>query len=298
MNSAEAKTIVDEKIDAVFSREVVKMPLFGPEGLPTPHYGLCFDDANSKDDWMSATVKKHYIPHTVQDVKDLCATVVEGFDLPSHAVDVKARFRKGKGHAVAIVPTQKHRRKIYGNDTVWPSLYVRAYYGGAFKATIATKRDACSNLMMLRNVESTTVSLRHQGNYRENFDETVQQFRKLIDRFDDVVAAAKVLKQTKVNSSEFYDELYSHMRITKLQNRKFLDKVNAMKSIMERERLLLGELPDGSKSDLWMLVNSVTGWVQHKKGRNGSNSKECRALQALDDTECDKAWNLAFAMAS
>ena len=99
---------------------------------------------------------------------------------------------------------------------------------------------------------------------------------KLIDKFDDVVAAAKVLKQTRVNSSEFYDQLYSHMRITKLQNRKFLDKVNAMKSIMERERLLLGELPDGPKSDLWMLVNSVTAWVQHKKGRNGSNSNRCQ----------------------
>lgn len=298
MNSLEAATIVDNKIDHVFNREVVKMPMFGPEGLPTPHYGLCFEDASSKDDWMATTVKKHYIPHTVQDVKDLCRVVIEGFDLPADSVEVKARFRQGKGHAVAITPTAKHRRAVYGTDTVWPSLYVRAYYGGAFKATIATKRDACSNLMMMRNVDRTTVSLRHQGNYRDNFDTTLEQFRELLVKFDDVVAAARVLTQTWVEPDEYYEQLYDK-KMSARQERKLGDKIHAMKQTIERERHALQmDHQIHKRANLWELVNSVTGWVQHEKGRHGDPSTEVRAMQALDDPECNNAWSLAFQMAS
>ena len=91
---------ISQKLDAAFPRKVVKMPLFGPDNIPSPHYGICFEDATSREDWVKATVKQGYQLHTREDVKSICLAVAEGFDIDPDHINVKASWVKGKGHAV------------------------------------------------------------------------------------------------------------------------------------------------------------------------------------------------------
>lgn len=289
---------ISDKLAKAFPRQVVKMPLFGPENIPSPHYGICFDDATEKADWCQCTVKKNYRPHTNEDVRDLVSIVADGFDIPSSDIEVKASWVTGKGHAVAVTPTKKHRRSIAGNDTIWPSLVVRAYYGGAFKATVSMKRDACSNLQMIRNVSQSTVNLRHTFSFHDHFADTLELFQNLIAKSDDVVQAARQLNEIRVNYSTWFDYLYpeqesptSKRSVTTRQR-----KIDRMKEIHQRECSLLDTKCDNRSGTLWELVNSVTGFVQHDKTRFGKPSEDDRALLAVFDNESNRAWDAAFDM--
>ena len=63
------QTAIRETIFKTFQHEVIKLPLAGPDNQPSPHYGLCFDSLDApKPLWMQPTVKKHYVPHTREDV--------------------------------------------------------------------------------------------------------------------------------------------------------------------------------------------------------------------------------------
>jgi hypothetical protein len=296
---------VAQEIEAAFPREVVKVPLYanaqfwyGANFEATPHYGLCLERPEKPSDWIKATCKKGYIPHTKQDVKDLCTAVAAGFDLPAEDINIDAHFIKGKGHAVAITPTKKYRRTIAGSDTIFPTLYVRAYYGGAFRAMVGMKRDVCSNLMMLRNVQQTTVSLRHCGNYRDNFDVTVEQFRELIAISENVVEAAKRLNQVKVEMKQFLQEVFPAQisdRAEKRQGR----KIDAILTRLHKERLDLGSNVEGKEATLWEMINAVQGYCQHDKHRRSENrSYAGRAFAALNDIDVEAAYEYAFQLAS
>lgn len=288
---------VAQAIEQAFPREVVKMPLFGPDNIPTPHYGLCFEDAASREDWVQATCKRQYIPHTKQDVKDLCTAVAAGFDIAADDINIDAHFVTGKGHAVAVTPTKNYRRSIAGTDTLFPTLYVRAYYGGSFKATVGMKRDVCSNLMMMRKVDGTSVSLRHVGNYREHFDDTVEQFRELIAISDNIVAAAKQLNEVRVDTTEFFQSLYPAQVNERSQVRQE-NKLKAMITRLHKERLDLGVDADIKQASVWELINAVQGYCQHDKTRRTSNKDYAgRAFAALTDGEVDAAWDYGFSLA-
>ena len=65
------------------------------------------------------------------------------------------------------------------------------------------------------------------------------------------------------------------------------------------EREKMGRLNDDpQQANLWELVNCVTGFEQHDRTRHGNLNAVQRALIAVDDSACDKAWNLAIGLAN
>lgn len=292
--------IISEKLDAAFPRKVVKMPLMGPDNIPSPHYGICFEDATGRDDWVKATVKKNYQLHTREDVKSICLSAAEGFDLDPNDIRVNASWIKGKGHAVSITPTKEYRRAIANEkDGIWPSLIVRAYYGGAFKASVSMKRDLCSNLMMIRNVSNASVNLRHTFNFREHFAETVDTFRGLIAMSDNVVEATRMLAQVDVDLHETLDAIYPESLTGSKRSRTIRNnKLSRIKEIVRTERRKLGLNYYPRTASLWDVVNGITGYVQHDKGRRGNVTRDDRALMAVADRESELAWDSVFQIAA
>lgn len=294
------ETSIRNTIFNAFPNEVIKMPLSGPDNLPSPHYGLCFENASKREDWCSATVKKHYRPHTRNDLATICETVAKGIDLPLDQVSISCAWKNGQGHRVAVQPTTEYRKSICGTDTIFPKFIVRANYGGAFVASVGMYRDLCKNMQMLRKVEGTTVNLRHTSNFQENFDSTVKQWQHLAAKFDNIVEAAKHLNDVRVNIADFYGTLYPETEVqtqrTKNSQRK---RMESMFSRLVDERLAANKpgATDAETATLWELVNSVTGYVQHDQRRHGNPSADARAFAAVDDSRCDKAWDLAFEMA-
>lgn len=293
---------VRTQLEKVFTREVIRVPLSGPDNLPSPHYGLCFDDAVGREDWMRCTVKQGYIPHTREDVAVLAETVAAGLDLPLEEVKISAHFKRGKGHRVAVQPTTKYRKELHNapGDTLWPKFIINANYGGSFTAQCGMYRDACSNMQMMRRVEHTTVSLRHVGNFRDNFDDTVQQWQSLSAKFDNIVEAAAHMRDTQVKATDFFHELYPQPSeadpVSKHKRHK--EKLTKMLDRIIRERNKLGDTStDYTKCNLWELVNSVTGFVQHDKRKTRDGKKLTatqKAFLAIEDKECDRAWDYAF----
>jgi hypothetical protein len=297
--------IRDRILDA-FPHEVIKVPLQGPDNQPSPHYGLCFDSLDApQPHFMSATVKKHYIPHTREDVAVACETIAAGLELDADQLEVSAFFKKAKGHRVSVQPTAKYRRSVAGSDTVWPAFILNANYGGALQANVGMKRDVCSNLQMMRKVTGTTVNLRHQGNFRTNFDETMRQWQDLAAKFDNIVEAAKHLQETRFSASDFYSQLYPEPTPAegKAKHTRYEKKIDAMLERLAQERLDLNTHRSRSttQTNLWELVNSVTGFVQHEKRNKATGhrlSKSEQAWMGVEDKECDRAWSLALGSAS
>lgn len=283
-----------------FPNEVIKMPLYGPDNLPSPHYGLCFENASKRSDWCSTTVKKHYRPHTRNDLATICETVAKGIDLPLDQISISCAWKDGRGHRIAVQPTAEYQREVTRNDTIFPKFILRANYGGAFVASVGMYRHLCSNLQMIRRVEHTTVNLRHCSNFQENFDSTVEQWQHLAAKFDNIVEAAQQLNEQRVNVADFYDNLYPEpSNQTQRSRNSHRRKLESMFGRLVDERIKADKpgATDSKTATLWDLVNSVTGFVQHDQRRKGNPTADARAFAAVDDLQCDKAWNLAFDMA-
>ena len=112
---------ISDKLAKAFPRQVVKMPLFGPENIPSPHYGICFDDATEKADWCQCTVKKNYRPHTNEDVRDLVAALEVNRDGGrlghEDAIHRHGRIVVDVGHGrSASGETEELDRRPLGND--------------------------------------------------------------------------------------------------------------------------------------------------------------------------------------
>lgn len=302
---------IRETIFSTFQHEVIKVPLAGPDNQRSPHYGLCFDSLDApKPLWMQPTVKKHYVPHTREDVAVLCETIALGLDLPLDQITIDCFFKPAKGQRVAVQPTTKYRKSVCsknGADTLWPKFILNANYGGSFQAYLGMHRDVCSNMQMMRRVEGTTVNLRHHGNFRDHFDETVKQWKTLAAKFDNIVEAANHLKETRFNTADFYQHLYPEPSAaeSKTKHRNRDRKLQKMMNRLIDERMKLGEgnvtkVADLQTANLWELVNSVTGFVQHEKRQtqNGLQlSKSAKGFLAVDDPECNHAWDFALSNA-
>lgn len=311
---------IDRAIDAAFPFEVHKYPLIGPDNMPTPHYGLARTDRNDATAWAKVTVKKNYKAHTTDDVKQMARAAAHGFGVAVEDVEVRCSWKEGKGHRVAIRPTKEYRRTIChaaGDDNIFPQFIVRADYGAAFKASVGMYRDACKNMQMIRRVNGSTISLRHCGNFREHFDATVEEFKQLAAKYDSVVIAAETLAKRKVDTLQFLEDLYPRPLESDSRSRKtrHARRLAAISQQLEKDRQVLAgqdtddNLPSGkliegypitffADTNLWELVNAVTGFVQHTKRANRGHDLATQAFLAVDDRECDKAWNLAMDMAT
>lgn len=287
-------TTIADSIRAAFPFSVDKLPLSGPEGLRTPHYGLFRDDTG---DCVGVACKRGYEPHTVDDVSALAEAAESAFD--GSAV-VKCLFRDG--HYVTVAPSAEHRRSIFGTrDNIFPRLIVRAGYDGrAFRAELGFFRDACRNLAIVRPAGATVSScIKHTHHLRERIADLRQTFARLARGWDGVADTARRLDATQTDLAEFIRSVYpiadDATRRTRDAFHRRTDKI--VRRIM-RERIETGRDTSAiGRVSLWEALNGIQGYVQHDHNRHGRPDEITRAIIALDDIAVQRATELALSLA-
>ena len=295
---------VENKIRSTFG-ETMKLPLMGPDNMPTPHYGICRTDIEGREAWFPRTMKKGYQEHTLEDVVEICRIAAAGFDLPDDKVKVDCCWGRN-GHRVSIAPSSDHRRALANSpeDTLWPRFILRADFGFKFVASAGMYRDACANLQMIRRVEGTTISLRHSSGFRDHFDDTVEDFRSLAAKYDNIVEAANALNERRVQTADFIAELFPEPAEDSSNAKKGRHRAKIEKMVLRlhREQSNIHGRVDMSNgkhwATSWQLANMVTGYVQHDMTRTGKKTDDERAFMAIEDGLCDRAWDLAYQMSA
>jgi hypothetical protein len=289
--------VSDSVVDTVKSKfdfTVDKFPLSGPDGLKTPLYGLFRSDTM---EFVGKPCSKHYVAHQSDDVLALVESAGEAFE---GVGDVQCHFRDG--HYVSIAPSKSERRAIYGtSDNIFPRFIVNAGYDGrAFSAIMGFYRDACSNLAMMRQVEGTSVSIRHGSGLREKMDDLIQTFSVLRESWATLGDVIAELQTREVRMADFLDEVYGQPNED--SKRAITVHKNRTKSIwtrLNRERFMTQRpTMQDDRVSAWEAYNAVQGYVQHDATRKGSPSDFARIIQASNDSAVKKAESLALATLS
>lgn len=284
---------VRQQIETAFPFSVDRLPLSGPDGLRTPHYGLFRSD---NGDSVGNAVRRGYTPHTTDDVAALCEAAAESFDgIP---VQVSTAWRDG--HNVVVAPTRDYRRECYdAGDTVWPRLIVSAGYGGsAFSATLGLYRDACRNLQIVRSAGfNYSRKIRHTAHLRTKMPALISTFRQLAGGWDNVCETVAAMQRREVQLGDFIAEVYplpgDASRRTVESHRQRCRKI-VQRIARERQQLGRG-LGNLEIASAWEAFQGVQGYVQHDQRRHGRPSPIDRALMALDDAAVARAQQLALA---
>jgi len=288
---------VSDAVRAAFPFSVDKLPLFGPEGLRTPHYGLFRSDSGAS---VGIACRKAYEPHTVDDV---CALVEAAAD--AFGGNAKARCLFHNGHYVTVEPSAEYRRSIFGTaDNIWPRLIIRAGYDGrCFSANLGFYRDACRNLAMIRaEGNAVTANIRHTFQLRSKLDDLRGTFARLASGWNGVVETAASMEARQVNLADFLRQVYPlSSDATERTRRSAERRVGAIVARVVRERQQTGR-PRLVGSDgaylvsAWEAFNGVQGYVQHDQSRHGRPDAYTRAVIALDDPAVSRALELALAV--
>jgi hypothetical protein len=290
---------MDEKIASrihqAFPFKVEKHPLLGPIGQSTPYYGLFRDDTGVAVGYGS--VSERYEPHTTEDVAAVCeaAAVALGgvYEFQSHFAN---------GHHVVLEPKREHRLAIYGSqDAVWMRLVLDAGYGGrqSFRVSLATYRDICRNLAILRQAEGTTVSIQHTSSLRQEMTALVDQLSLLREGWGNIAAVVRQMESNQVNLTDFLTALYpapnpdEQRAVTIHRNR-----TEAIVRRLIQERARAGRPPLGEDYVVtgWEAYNAVQGYVQHDTVRQGNPTAMSRAVRSLHDHRVAEAERLALSM--
>ena len=290
--------VSDSVVDTVKSKfdfTVDKFPLSGPDGLKTPLYGLFRSDTM---DYVGKPCSKHYVAHQSDDVLALVESAGEAFE---GVGDVQCHFRDG--HYVSIAPTTAERRAIYGtSDNIFPRFIVNAGYDGrAFSAIMGFYRDACSNLAMMRQIEGTSVSIRHGSGLREKMDDLIQTFSVLRESWATLGDVIAELQTREVRMADFLDQIYEQpAEDSKRAKTVHKNRTEAIFRRLSRERFTTGRGTMNSQFNVsaWEAYNAVQGYVQHDKSRHGKPSDFARIIQASNDSAVKKAESLALATLS
>lgn len=286
---------IGTKIRAAFPFEIEKSPLLGPQGQGTPYYGLFRQDTGVAVGYGS--VSERYEPHTTDDVVAVCEAAAVAFD---GAAEVKTHF--SSGHHVVIQPTRQHRLSVYGGrDSVWLRLVLDAGLGGrqSFKFSLATYRDMCRNLAILRQATGTTVSIQHTSSLRHEMDALVAQLSLLREGWQSVEEVISRMESNQVRLADFLTSLYGEP--DRDEPRAVTIHKNRTEAIVRRllnERAIAGRPALGEDFIVtgWEAFNAVQGFVQHDASRVGNPSSVARALRALHDPRVAAAERLALAV--
>ena len=301
--SAVSAAVLDT-VKSKFDFTVDKFPLSGPDGLRTPLYGLFRSDTM---DYVGKPCHKQYVAHQSDDVLALVESAGEAFE---GVGNVKCHFRNG--HYVSISPNNDQRRAIYGtSDNIFPRFIINAGYDGrAFTAIMGFYRDACRNLAMMRQVEGTSVSIRHGSGLREKMDDLIQTFAVLKQSWATLSDVIAELQNREVGMADFLDEVYGQPdEDSKRSKTVHNNRTEAIFRRLSRERFITGRsrqmfgkplFDNGSHITVsaWEAYNAVQGYVQHDASRKGSPSDFARIIQASNDTAVKKAETLALATLS
>ena len=291
-------TAVLDTVKSKFDFTVDKFPLSGPDGLKTPLYGLFRSDTM---DYVGKPCHKQYVAHQSDDVLALVESAGEAFE---GVGGVQCHFRNG--HYVSISPSNDQRRTIYGtSDNIFPRFIINAGYDGrAFTAIMGFYRDACRNLAMMRQVEGTSVSIRHGSGLREKMDDLIQTFAVLKQSWATLSDVIAELENREVGMADFLDEVYGQPdEDSKRSKTVHKNRTEAIFRRLSREQFITGrsrlnEIGKPLTVSAWEAYNAVQGYVQHDASRKGSPSDFARIIQASNDAAVKKAETLALATLS
>lgn len=285
---------VCDKIRTAFDFTVDKLPLSGPEGLRTPHYGLFRGDSGK---CVGVACKRGYEPHTVDDVCALAEAAVGAFQGDA---DVRCLWREG--HYVTVAPSAEYRRAIFGTvDNIFPRLIIRAGYDGrAFNASLGYYRDLCKNLSIIRTAGSVVSdNIKHTHHLRDRLDDLQRTFARLAAGWDGVAETARQLDAQSIDLAGFIRQVYPLADgATDRSQRAYDRRTESIVRRILRERLETGRQTSGQfngRASLWEAVNGVQGYVQHDMPRHGRPDILTRAIVALDDAAVSRAMELAIA---
>ena len=285
---------IADRVAAAFPFECNKLPLFGPEGLPTPHYGIFRSD---NADCVGSTCSRKYEPHTRDDVAAICEASAEAF-----GDDLRLVSKFADGHRLIMGAKSAQPVAISGRDTIAPRLIVRAGYDGrAFSAWLGYYRGVCENLDIIRPVlagAGVSGKIRHTAGLRDKMPALVAQFRAMAGEFGRVVETAQKLAATEVTLARWLDACWPIEGTETPRQRSARRRRNGaigQRILRERQRLgglsRLGESID--RATAWEAYQGVQGYVQHDANRQGRPDNVARALIALDSPIVLRAQELA-----
>jgi hypothetical protein len=262
--------------------------------MRTPFYGLFKSDDGAAVGYGS--VSDRYEPHTTDDVLALVEAAGHAFD---GVADVKCHF--DHGHYVSIQPSKEQRLAVYGTaDNVFPRIVIDAGYGGqAFRASLGLYRDLCRNMMILRQAEGTTVSIRHTSSLRLQMDELVTTFASLEQTWGNLQTVVQQMANREVRMVEFLNAVYGEPKSD--EGRSVTIHRNRTEAIFRRlqsERVRTGRGTMGNDFVVtgWDAFNAVQGFVQHDATRRGRPTEMERIISALHDTKVAAAERIALAL--
>jgi ketosteroid isomerase-like protein len=285
---------VSNKVQQAFDFSVDKFPLSGPDGMRTDWYALFRSDTENTVG--NGSVTSRYVPHQTDDVLALVESAAEAFD---GEIDVQCHFRDG--HYVNIMPTKADRVKVYGErDNVWPRVIINAGYDGkAFRATMGYYRDACRNLAMMRQINGTSVSIRHTSGLRSKMDDLIATFNTLKDSWNTLTDVILDLQNRDVQMVSFLNEIYGEPATDATQRAVTVHRMRteAIFKRLQSERFRTGRSPIGSDFGVsaWEAYNAVQGYVQHDaQSKQGFKGDFDRILRASRDANVRKAESIVL----
>ena len=278
-------TVLDS-VKAAFPFSVDKYPLSGPDGMRTDLYGL-FRSDNAEH--VGKPCSKNYVPHQSDDVVALVEAAGQAFE---GLGETRCTFKNA--HHVCVSPSLEDRRAIFGTaDNIFPRFMIRGGYDGrGFLATMGFYRDACDNLAMLRQVEGTSVSIRHGSGLREKMDDLIQTFSVLKESWATLGDVITELQSRELNMPEFLDQVYGQPQEDSKRSEKIhSNRTKAIFRRLSRERFRTGRrvMDTEFKVSAWEAYNAIQGYVQHDASRKGSPSDFDRVIAASNDQHVRKA---------
>lgn len=284
---------ISDKVRSAYPFSVEKFPLFGPDGMRTPHYGLFRSDSSAS---VGVACSKAYVPHTVDDICALVDAASGAFD-----GDIDVRCGWGDGHFVTVEPTRSHRVSIFGtSDNIWPRLIINAGYDGrAFRSSLGYYRDACRNMAEIRSAgQSVRSCIRHTHCLTDKLGELRVHFQTLAAKWDGVVETARTMQSTEVQFADFLRHVYPLREDASDRSRaSFERRIEKIILRVSRERQATGR-PNIHALDVvtgWEAFNAVQGYVQHDMTRRNQTDDMARALKALDDASVARALDYVLA---
>lgn len=298
---SEAVSNPSEIVREAFKFTVDRFPLAGPDSMRTPWFGLFRSDTCEVVG--KGSVSKVYVPHTTDDV---CALVDAATETFGGDIECKTHFKDG--HYVNIAPSKAERLEVFGTDTVFPRLIIKAGYDGrAFSATMGYYRDVCQNLAMMREVRGLTVSIRHTSGLRSKMGDLINAFQGLKGSWGTLTEVINRLSTQQVRMSDFLNKIYSPPSAEQLALAATGENVrgvtvheNRTKKIWERlnrERNALGLPPMTDTVTAWEAYNAIQGYIQHDAtGKKGFNDDFSRILRASRDAAVLQAERILLAV--
>ena len=287
-----------ESIREAFPFRVEKLPLSGPDNMPTDLYGLFRDDNGQLVGRKSVT--RGYKAHQTEDlvaIAEAASHVFEG------GIKAKCHWIKNGGHWVTIEPTREYQLSVFGTkDDVFPRVFINASYNASFIANIGWYRNLCRNLAMLQEAgPSICQKIRHTHSLTTKISDLIEDLRGLRKGWEDTKDTIRRMSEVEANAGEFIREVFPlPEEPTPQQVRNSDSRFDAIYNRLANESNHLGlSIPyrhhPSVRANGWLLFNAVQGYVQHDMSRRGRPSRFDRMTSAFDQPEVRRASQLILA---